>query len=688
MRKNDMILIIILLSSIFIFLSSKMGATNFLVVLSESMSPTINMGDLIVTTPADGDDIGIGDVVAFKNGNKNIPITHRVVNITEEGFITKGDANEDPDIQIRTGREVEGKVIFWIPFLGYLVHYVRSPLGFAILILIPGILLILGEVKKIHGYVKEGKKKKSKKLYGPLIIMFLLISLLSVTFTFSTNVYPSSAYFYDVENSEGEFNAGIWGFIEFDKIKFSGPDEVCLYERIEWILKITVSNKQTTPMYNVVITDVLPGEVELVNHDNSAGILTIEEKGKSTHLTWNIETLEPYHTAELSLTIATRLSPSGKKYEFTTAGTYDLNEGALLVWDEGSRGPTPPITVVALQCEPEDEIEDEEEDEGTPLITGMAVGGNDMPPDDGNQTEENETNETQVDLTPPLWLYNSTNSTLAGTDVEHSVLWDDDVQLSGYIFSFDDCEELLINETWVPFAGNWSNVTRTINSTSNCTINWMVYANDTSNNWNYTDLFTYTTENITEENTTEENQTETIVVYYNYSDSLNNKLYYADNQSLENYPDVCLDPEYGNEADENGYLATLNYESGICDNINCTEYSLNLTEVNKTVWHSFVFKINENITDIKNINISWAGYAEINNSSLIDGKFRILNNVSYEDLYNITTENQIYDYSIDYNFENYLNSTGYLRFQVWALTDGLSDLINLWTDFVSVSVTI
>jgi len=82
------------------------------------------------------------------------------------------------------------------------------------------------------------------------------------------------------------------------------------------------------------------------------------------------------------------------------------------------------------------------------------------------------------------------------------------------------------------------------------------------------------------------------------------------------------------------------------------------------------------------------GYVEVNNSSLIDGKFRILNNVSYEDLYDITTENQIYDYSIASDFENYLNSTGYLRFQVWALTDGLSDLINLWTDFVSVSVTI
>jgi hypothetical protein len=52
-------------------------------------------------------------------------------------------------------------------------------------------------------------------------------------------------------------------------------------------------------------------------------------------------------------------------------------------------------------------------------------------------------------------------------------------------------------EKWVPFNGNptsaWSNVTKVINSTVGCTIRWKVYANDTSNNWNVSEIFSYIT---------------------------------------------------------------------------------------------------------------------------------------------------------------------------------------------------
>ena len=91
-----------------------------------------------------------------------------------------------------------------------------------------------------------------------------------------------------------------------------------------------------------------------------------------------------------------------------------------------------------------------------------------------------------LDTTPPTYSLNSTNSTLAGTPVEHRLKWNDDVGLSGYIFSFDNCTGTLVNDTFVSFSGttNWSNITKTINSTVGCTIRWCVYANDTSNNWN------------------------------------------------------------------------------------------------------------------------------------------------------------------------------------------------------------
>jgi len=56
-----------------------------------------------------------------------------------------------------------------------------------------------------------------------------------------------------------------------------------------------------------------------------------------------------------------------------------------------------------------------------------------------------------------------------------------------------------INETWTNDGGSftgteaWSNVTKVINDTEGATIKWIVYANDTSNNWNISELFSFDT---------------------------------------------------------------------------------------------------------------------------------------------------------------------------------------------------
>jgi hypothetical protein len=56
-----------------------------------------------------------------------------------------------------------------------------------------------------------------------------------------------------------------------------------------------------------------------------------------------------------------------------------------------------------------------------------------------------------VDTTPPRYSLNSTNSTLATTVVEHRLRWNDDSELSGYVFSFDNCTGKLVNDTFIYF---------------------------------------------------------------------------------------------------------------------------------------------------------------------------------------------------------------------------------------------
>jgi hypothetical protein len=91
-----------------------------------------------------------------------------------------------------------------------------------------------------------------------------------------------------------------------------------------------------------------------------------------------------------------------------------------------------------------------------------------------------------IDKIPPRYSNNSTNSTEAGKPILFSVKWTDNVGLSYAIFSLDNCTGMFTNITNMDLTGTsaWSNFTVTINSTPKCKIQWKVYANDTSNNWN------------------------------------------------------------------------------------------------------------------------------------------------------------------------------------------------------------
>lgn len=65
-------------------------------VLSGSMVPTFQTGDLVLMQTFDRD-VKVGDIVMFPMYGFKEPITHRVINIKGDNFLTKGDANPYPD---------------------------------------------------------------------------------------------------------------------------------------------------------------------------------------------------------------------------------------------------------------------------------------------------------------------------------------------------------------------------------------------------------------------------------------------------------------------------------------------------------------------------------------------------------------------------------------------------------------
>jgi len=96
--------------------------------------------------------------------------------------------------------------------------------------------------------------------------------------------------------------------------------------------------------------------------------------------------------------------------------------------------------------------------------------------------------ETTGDTTPPTYSNVGINTTIPGQPWQFSVLWNDNVNVSGFIFGTNNTG-VWLNDTWTAFTAfynstaAWSNVTKTLNSTSGVTVVWRVWANDTSNNW-------------------------------------------------------------------------------------------------------------------------------------------------------------------------------------------------------------
>jgi len=100
-----------------------------------------------------------------------------------------------------------------------------------------------------------------------------------------------------------------------------------------------------------------------------------------------------------------------------------------------------------------------------------------------------------TDGAPPQWSDNSTNFMIAGQPIEFRLRWTDNIGLDSYIFSLDNCIGSFANITksTFPIGGteDWSNVTQIIDATVGCTIRWKFYANDTNNNWNVSDGFSF-----------------------------------------------------------------------------------------------------------------------------------------------------------------------------------------------------
>lgn len=141
------------------------GNVEVKIVKSGSMEPNIHTGSIVVIQPQE--QYSIGEVITFgKDTKTDVPTTHRIAKVEQDAggtvFVTKGDANEDPDPNpVREG-EVIGKVVFSLPYAGYILNFAKQPLGFALLIVMPAAAIVLDELMAIWREIVKLRKKKRR----------------------------------------------------------------------------------------------------------------------------------------------------------------------------------------------------------------------------------------------------------------------------------------------------------------------------------------------------------------------------------------------------------------------------------------------------------------------------------------------------------------------------------------------
>lgn len=132
------------------------GGIKIFAVITGSMIPVYNIGDIIIVKDVTPKEIQKGDDIVYqgKDGSyRGKTITHRVVTISkkEDGnyrIITKGVANSGQDPEIDQN-QVIGKVIGKVPIINYILRIITN---IYVWMFIPVVILIKNNIKKIKKY--------------------------------------------------------------------------------------------------------------------------------------------------------------------------------------------------------------------------------------------------------------------------------------------------------------------------------------------------------------------------------------------------------------------------------------------------------------------------------------------------------------------------------------------------------
>lgn len=140
------------------------------VVLSGSMEPAYHVGSLIYVKSVDYKDLKVGDPITYMVSQDTV-VTHRIIEVLvdEEDpntirYFTQGDANDVPDGMSVHYKNIIGKPVFSIPYLGYVSNYIQNPPGSYVSIAAGALLILLVFLPDIFAEDESSKKKEKEQV--------------------------------------------------------------------------------------------------------------------------------------------------------------------------------------------------------------------------------------------------------------------------------------------------------------------------------------------------------------------------------------------------------------------------------------------------------------------------------------------------------------------------------------------
>ena len=141
----------------------KLNDARPLTVLSGSMIPTFDPGDVVVVRDTDATSLEVGDVITFQPLPDDPRLTtHRVeevrYGVDGVSYVTQGDNNDAVDLEPVTPKQVRGEVWYVVPYVGYVSVWMAGGLLGSLVNLIAVGLLLYGGGFLVAGLLERRRR--------------------------------------------------------------------------------------------------------------------------------------------------------------------------------------------------------------------------------------------------------------------------------------------------------------------------------------------------------------------------------------------------------------------------------------------------------------------------------------------------------------------------------------------------